>query len=86
MSDSFRVIQTAISGLVVGGAEKNMMEYLFFQRMATRSGSSTSEVVSNLAFGGLKRNRLFITASQSVYSLYVETQGLPISKHRRLTH
>jgi len=35
------------------------------------------EVVSNLAFGGLKRNRLFITASQSVYSLYVETQGLP---------
>jgi gluconolactonase len=33
------------------------------------------ETVSNLCFGGVKRNRLFITASQSVYSLYVETQG-----------
>ena len=36
------------------------------------------EMVSNLCFGGLKRNRLFITASQSIYALYVETQGLPI--------
>ena len=35
------------------------------------------EIVSNLCFGGIKRNRLFITASQSVYSLYVETQGVP---------
>ncbi|MEM7331939.1 MAG: SMP-30/gluconolactonase/LRE family protein [Chloroflexota bacterium] len=35
------------------------------------------EVVSNLCFGGVKRNRLFITASQSVYSLYVEAQGAP---------
>lgn len=33
------------------------------------------EIVSNLCFGGEKRNRLFITASQSLYSLYVETQG-----------
>lgn len=34
------------------------------------------EVVSNLCFGGLKRNRLFITASQSIYALYIETQGI----------
>ena len=33
------------------------------------------EICSNLCFGGLKRNRLFMTASQSIYSLYVETQG-----------
>jgi gluconolactonase len=33
------------------------------------------EPVSNLCFGGLKRNRLFITASQSIYAVYVETQG-----------
>ena len=33
------------------------------------------EICSNLCFGGVKRNRLFMTASQSVYSLYVETQG-----------
>lgn len=35
------------------------------------------EGAANLCFGGRKRNRLFITASQSIYSLYVETQGLP---------
>lgn len=34
------------------------------------------EIVSNLCFGGLKRNRLFITASQSVYAIYLETQGV----------
>ena len=33
------------------------------------------EVVSNLCFGGAQRNRLFITASQSLYAIYVETQG-----------
>jgi len=33
------------------------------------------EMVSNLCFGGAKRNRLFITASQSVYAIYVETQS-----------
>jgi gluconolactonase len=35
------------------------------------------EAVSNLCFGGLKRNRLFITGSQSLYSVYVESQGIP---------
>ena len=35
------------------------------------------EGASNVCFGGAKRNRLFITAGQSVYSLYVETQGMP---------
>ncbi|NKB97334.1 MAG: SMP-30/gluconolactonase/LRE family protein [Pseudomonadales bacterium] len=35
------------------------------------------EGAANLCFGGTKRNRLFITASQSLYSLYVETQGMP---------
>jgi gluconolactonase len=36
------------------------------------------EVVSNLCFGGASRNRLFITASQSVYAIYVETQGAQV--------
>ncbi|WP_197686679.1 SMP-30/gluconolactonase/LRE family protein [Cyanobium sp. NIES-981] len=35
------------------------------------------EVSSNLCFGGRRRNRLFITAGQSVYAVYVEAQGLP---------
>jgi gluconolactonase len=33
------------------------------------------ETTSNLCFGGPKRNRLFITASQSLFSLYVNTRG-----------
>jgi gluconolactonase len=33
------------------------------------------EVVSNLTFGGPRRNRLFITATQSVYSIYLATTG-----------
>jgi gluconolactonase len=33
------------------------------------------ERCANLCFGGLKRNRLFMAASQSVYALYVEAQG-----------
>jgi sugar lactone lactonase YvrE len=37
------------------------------------------DVDGNLCFGGLKRNRLFITAGQSVYSRYVEAQGVPYS-------
>jgi gluconolactonase len=33
------------------------------------------ETTSNLCFGGPKRNRLFITASQSLYSVFVNTSG-----------
>ncbi len=33
------------------------------------------EVCGNLCFGGPKRNRLFMAASQSIYALYVNTQG-----------
>jgi gluconolactonase len=35
------------------------------------------ERCANVCFGGLKRNRLFMAASQSIYSLYVGTQGAP---------
>ena len=33
------------------------------------------EVCANICFGGPKRNRLFMVASQSLYALYVNTQG-----------
>ncbi len=33
------------------------------------------ESCANVCFGGPKRNRLFMTASQSIYALYVNTQG-----------
>ena len=37
------------------------------------------EICANLCFGGAKRNRLFMTASQSLYALYVETRGAHIT-------
>jgi len=37
------------------------------------------EICSNLCFGGAKRNRLFMTASRSLYSLYVGTRGAHIT-------
>ncbi len=35
------------------------------------------ETVSNVAFGGRKRNRLFITGTTSLYATYLNVQGLP---------
>ena len=35
------------------------------------------ERCANLCFGGARRNRLFMAASHSLYSLYVNTQGAP---------
>ena len=37
------------------------------------------EGCANLCFGGPKRNRLFMTASQSLYALYVEARGAHIT-------
>ncbi len=37
------------------------------------------EICSNVCFGGAKRNRLFMTASQSLYAIYVETRGAHIT-------
>ena len=37
------------------------------------------EICSNVCFGGTKRNRLFMTGSQSLYAVYVEAQGAHIS-------
>ena len=34
------------------------------------------ERCANVCFGGVKRNRLFMAASHSVYSLFVDTQGV----------
>jgi gluconolactonase len=33
------------------------------------------EIISNVCFGGSKRNRLFMTGSQSLYAVFVETRG-----------
>jgi gluconolactonase len=37
------------------------------------------EICGNITFGGSKRNRLFMAASQSLYAVYVETRGAHIT-------
>jgi gluconolactonase len=37
------------------------------------------EICANVCFGGVKRNRLFMAASQSLYAVYVEAQGAHIT-------
>ena len=47
--------------------------------MATRIGQIVlPEICSNVCFGGPKRNRLFMTGSQSLYAVYVEAIGAHI--------
>lgn len=51
-----------------------------FEPGGTRIGQILlPEMCANLCFGGTKRNRLFMCASQSVYAVYVETQGAHIA-------
>jgi gluconolactonase len=37
------------------------------------------EICANVCFGGPRRNRLFMAASQSLYAVYVEAIGAHIS-------
>ena len=37
------------------------------------------EICANVCFGGTRRNRLFMAASQSIYSLYVDVKGAHIA-------
>ena len=51
---------------------------LIFAPDGTKIGRiALPERCANVCFGGLKRNRLFMAASQSLYALYVNTQGAP---------
>ncbi len=50
-------------------------------RRVTRTepdGRITVLLCANLCFGGLKHNRLFMAASQSVYALYVAARGAQV--------
>ena len=42
-----------------------------------QSRCALPERCANVCFGGAMRNRLFMAASQSIYALYVNTQGAP---------
>ena len=36
------------------------------------------EIVTNLTFGGQKKNRLFLTATTSIYSIFTTTKGAQV--------
>ena len=60
------------------GAASNGVQ--IFAPDGTRIGRITlPEVCANICFGGVKRNRLFMAASQSLYALYVNVQGVAYS-------
>jgi gluconolactonase len=51
---------------------------LVFSRHGEKIGRiQLPERCANLCFGGRRRNRLFMAASQSLYALYVNTRGCP---------
>jgi gluconolactonase len=58
------------------GTGEGLDGVLVFNPEGKRIGSiSLPERSANLCFGGVKRNRLFMAASHSLYSLYVGAQG-----------
>lgn len=58
-----------------GGADTNGV--ICFSPEGDRLGMiHLPEPCANLCFGGVKKNRLFMAASQSLYALYVEAQGV----------
>ena len=57
------------------GSEELDGVFIFTPEGAHIGHIALPETCANVCFGGLKRNRLFMAASQSVYALYVNTQG-----------
>ncbi len=60
------------------GPERTSTAWRCSIRRASAIGAiSLPERAANLCFGGRYRNRLFMAASHSLYSVYVNTQGAP---------
>ncbi len=78
MSDGFRIDVDDNIWTSAGWAGEGGDGVVIFSPDGERLGMiHLPEPVSNLCFGGVKRNRLFITAGQSLYSLYTDAQGAP---------
>ena len=67
---------TATSGSSAGWVGDGYDGVHVFAPDGTRIGFiKLPEICSNVCFGGPKRNRLFMTASQSLYAIYTEARG-----------
>ena len=73
-------MKMAISGRVPDGWRWLRRGACFFTPEGQLIGQiKLPEICSNLCFGGPKRNRLFMTGSQSLYAVYVATKGAHIT-------
>ena len=57
------------------GPGDDRRSHLCPRRHVASARSCCPKACANVCFGGPKRNRLFMTASQSLYALYVNTRG-----------
>jgi len=74
--DGFRVDEDGNLWCGWGMGDKDLDGVMIFNPAGEPIGRiALPERCANLCFGGRKRNRLFMAASQSVYALYVNTQG-----------
>src|SRR5579864_2953854 len=76
-SDGFRVDVDGNLWCAWGGGEGEDGVAIFAPDGTMIGRILLPERCANVCFGGRKRNRLFMAAGQSVYSLYVEAQGVP---------
>ena len=75
-SDSIDGIRCDIDGNLWASSQRGTNSISVYSPEAQLIGRiHLPEMPSNLTFGGMKKNRLFITASQSVYSIYTGTKG-----------
>jgi len=75
-SDGFRVDTDGNLWCGWGGGEAEDGVAIFHPDGTMIGRIMLPERCANVCFGGRKRNRLFMAAGQSVYSLYVEAQGV----------
>jgi gluconolactonase len=75
-SDGFRVDVDGNLWCAWGGGEAEDGVAVFAPDGKMIGRIMLPERCANVCFGGKKRNRLFMAAGQSVYSLFVETQGV----------
>lgn len=75
MADGFKVDTDGNLWCGWGGSEELNGVAVFNSEGKKIGFIKTPERISNLVFGGEKRNRLFMTGCKSIYSLFVEAQG-----------
>ena len=76
---AFAAMWMATSGPLLGGSAKGFNGVHVFAPDGTLIGKiHLPETCANLCFGGAKKNRLFMVASQSLYSIYVGTEGAQV--------